>query len=64
MRRLSREKRREAFLALEGDTRLERAYYVCPKSAGETLFPLDEKRGLRADSWSGGAARQSSPFFP
>jgi hypothetical protein len=24
---------------LEGDTRLERAYYVCPKCAGETLFP-------------------------
>jgi hypothetical protein len=24
---------------LEGDTRLERAYYVCPHCAGETLFP-------------------------
>jgi len=24
---------------LEGDTRLERAYYVCPECAGETLFP-------------------------
>jgi hypothetical protein len=24
---------------LEGDTRLERAYYVCPQCAGETLFP-------------------------
>jgi len=24
---------------LEGDTRLERAYYVCPDCAGETLFP-------------------------
>jgi hypothetical protein len=24
---------------LEGDTRLERAYYVCPNCAGETLFP-------------------------
>lgn len=24
---------------LEGETRLERAYYVCPKCAGETLFP-------------------------
>jgi hypothetical protein len=25
---------------LEGDTRLMRAYYVCPDCAGETLFPL------------------------
>ncbi len=24
---------------LEGDTRLERAYYVCPQCEGETLFP-------------------------
>ena len=24
---------------LEGDTGLERAYYVCPDCAGETLFP-------------------------
>lgn len=24
---------------LEGDTRLERAYYVCPDCEGETLFP-------------------------
>jgi hypothetical protein len=24
---------------LEGDTRLERAYYVCPDCAGETFFP-------------------------
>lgn len=24
---------------LEGDTRLERAYYVCPNCEGETLFP-------------------------
>jgi hypothetical protein len=24
---------------LEGDTRLVRAYYVCPKCPGETLFP-------------------------
>jgi len=24
---------------LEGDVRLERAYYVCPKCEGETLFP-------------------------
>ena len=24
---------------LEGDTRLERAYYVCPQCSGETIFP-------------------------
>lgn len=24
---------------LEGDTRLERAYYVCPQCEGETVFP-------------------------
>lgn len=24
---------------LEGDTRLQRAYYVCPGGCGETLFP-------------------------
>lgn len=24
---------------LEGDTRLERAYYVCPQCDGETIFP-------------------------
>ena len=24
---------------LEGDTRLERAYYVCPDCSGETFFP-------------------------
>ena len=24
---------------LEGDTTLERAYYVCPRCAGQTLFP-------------------------
>lgn len=28
-----------AIYGLEGDTRLERAYYVCPHCAGETLFP-------------------------
>jgi hypothetical protein len=25
---------------LEGDSKLERAYYVCPKCRGETIFPL------------------------
>jgi len=42
---------------LEGDTELERAYYVCPNCPGETLFPLDRKLRLWEDHWSGGAAR-------
>jgi hypothetical protein len=28
---------------LEGDSRLERAYYVCPECEGQTLFPLGRK---------------------
>lgn len=28
---------------LEGDSQLERAYYVCPKCEGQTLFPLGRK---------------------
>lgn len=31
--------RRKKVIGLEGDTELERAYYVCPKCKGETLFP-------------------------
>jgi len=42
---------------LEGDSRLDRAYYVCPDCKGETIFPLDKKLRLRADHWSEGAAR-------
>ena len=42
---------------LEGDSTLERAYYVCPDCEGETIFPLDKKLQLRADHWSEGAAR-------
>jgi hypothetical protein len=42
---------------LEGDSTLERAYYVCPHCHGETLFLLDRKLKLRADHWSEGAAR-------
>jgi hypothetical protein len=42
---------------LEGDSVLERAYYVCPECVGETLFPLDRKLKLRRDHWSDGAAR-------
>lgn len=49
-----------AIHSLEGDTTLERAYYVCPKCKGETLFPLDRKLRLRHDHWSEGAARVSA----
>ena len=42
---------------LEGDTRLERAYYLCPNCEGQTLFPLDRRLKLRHDHWSEGAAR-------
>ena len=49
---------------LEGDTRLERAYYVCPDCPGETLFPVDWKLRLREDHWSEGAARASARAQP
>jgi len=42
---------------LAGDTVLARAYYVCSACVGETFFPLDRRLRLRADHWSGGAAR-------
>jgi hypothetical protein len=35
---------------LEGDTRLERAYYVCPECEGETLFPPGQETGLAKGS--------------
>ncbi|MCZ7569582.1 MAG: hypothetical protein M5U01_13520 [Ardenticatenaceae bacterium] len=31
--------RRKRIIGLEGDTTLERAYYVCPDCKGETFFP-------------------------
>ena len=31
--------RGKTIYGLEGDTRLERAYYVCPRCKGETVFP-------------------------
>lgn len=31
--------RRRRVVGLEGESVLERAYYVCPECAGETLFP-------------------------
>jgi hypothetical protein len=42
---------------LEGETELERAYYVCGECEAQTFFPLDEKLKLRGDHWSEGAAR-------
>jgi hypothetical protein len=35
---------------LEGDTRLERAYYVCPDCAGETLFPPGSETAVAGGS--------------
>jgi len=32
--------RRKEVYGLEGDTVMERAYYVCPECKGETIFPL------------------------
>lgn len=31
--------------SLEGDVRLERAYYVCPECEGETVFPPGRETG-------------------
>jgi len=41
--------RRWGVHGLEGDTVLERAYYVCPECSGETLFPP----GSQAETASG-----------
>jgi hypothetical protein len=35
---------------LEGDTKLERAYYVCPECEGETIFPPGPKAGAEERS--------------
>lgn len=35
---------------LEGDTLLERAYYVCPRCEGQTLFPLGPEAAATARS--------------
>jgi hypothetical protein len=39
------EYREKTIRGLEGDTRLERAYYVCPNRCGETLFPPGREPG-------------------
>ena len=36
--------------SLEGDTTLERAYYVCPRCEGQTLFPLGPEAEATARS--------------
>lgn len=35
---------------LEGDSTLERAYYVCPDCKGETIFPLGHKTTIAEGS--------------
>jgi hypothetical protein len=35
---------------LEGDTKLERAYYVCPECKGETIFPPGPQTGAAGGS--------------
>jgi hypothetical protein len=35
---------------LEGDSRLERAYYVCPNCAGQTLFPPGSETEITSGS--------------
>lgn len=35
---------------LEGDTRLKRAYYVCPNCEGETLFPPGSQTEIESGS--------------
>jgi hypothetical protein len=35
---------------LEGETKLERAYYVCPKCEGETIFPPGSETSIEGGS--------------
>lgn len=42
--------RRWEIHGLEGDTALERAYYVCPECEGETLFPPGPETALTGGS--------------
>ena len=35
---------------LEGDSELERAYYVCPECKGETIFPPGQETGTAEGS--------------
>ena len=36
---------------LEGDTILERAYYVCPRCEGQTLFPPGSEASVAGRPW-------------
>jgi hypothetical protein len=40
--------RRKTVIGLEGESRLERAYYVCPECKGETLFPPGSEAEIEA----------------
>ena len=40
--------RRKTVIGLEGESRLERAYYVCPECKGETLFPPGSETEIEA----------------
>lgn len=42
--------RRKKVVGLEGDSVLERAYYVCPSCVGETLFPPGTEAEIEAGS--------------
>ena len=35
---------------LEGDSKLERAYYICPECKGETIFPPGQETGTAEGS--------------
>jgi hypothetical protein len=37
---------RRTIRGLEGETQLERAYYVCPECEGETIFPPGSEAGI------------------
>ena len=40
--------RRKRVISLEGESSLERAYYVCPECKGETLFPPRPEAEIKA----------------
>jgi hypothetical protein len=44
------EYRGKTIRGLEGDTHLERAYYVCPNGCGETIFPPGPEVGPASGS--------------
>jgi hypothetical protein len=44
------ERFRRTVYSLEGDVKLERAYYVCPECEGETIFPPRPETGVEGGS--------------